>query len=89
MTTRTLRGARTNGAAIRALRERTGLSVRDLRAKLMNDFSVEAHEDHIRNIETGARNAGPKLVRAIAGVLRVPVVALLREEVPECTTDAA
>jgi transcriptional regulator with XRE-family HTH domain len=60
------------------LRERSGLSVRDLCARLRQDHGVEAHEDHIRNIETGARNAGPRLIYTIASVLQVPVLALLQ-----------
>jgi len=73
---RTNQTQRTNGAAVRALRERSGLSVRDLCAAMRHNYGVEAHEDHIRNIETGARNAGPKLIVAIAGVLQVPLIAL-------------
>lgn len=70
---------RTNGPALRVIRERSGLSVRGLLVRLAEDHGVAAHEDHIRNVETGARNAGPELITAIASVLRVPVVALIAE----------
>lgn len=69
----------TNGAALRAIRERSGLSIRDLLERLDAEHGIAAHEDHIRNVETGARNAGPQLINAIADVLRVPVVALLAQ----------
>lgn len=67
----------TNGPAIRAIRERSGLTVREMTYLLRTEHNIETHEDHLRNVETGARNAGPKLVNAVAAVLKVPVVALL------------
>ena len=70
----------TNGPAIRAIRERSGLTVREMAHLLRTEYGIETHEDHIRNVETGARNAGPKLVNAVAAVLKVPVVALLADK---------
>ncbi len=66
----------TNGAAIRALRERLLLSVRDMVDKLAV-LGISVHEDHIRNVETGAKNAGPKLANGIAQVLAVPLPVIL------------
>jgi transcriptional regulator with XRE-family HTH domain len=65
-----------NGAAFRAIRERSGLSVRDLVA-LLKQEEIEVHEDHIRNIETEARGASMKLLGACARVMKVPLPALL------------
>ncbi|WP_143027710.1 helix-turn-helix domain-containing protein [Lentzea albidocapillata] len=66
----------TNGAAIRAIRERTGLSVRDM-VRGLAELGIEVHEDHLRNVENDRRNAGPQLVKGIAEVLAVPQTAIL------------
>lgn len=70
-----------NGAALRAIRERTGLKVADLVTEL-GHYGVTVHPAHLRNIENGQRNASPKLIKAIARGLRVPVNALLRDNLP-------
>jgi len=65
--------ARTNGPAIRANRVRLGLSVRDV-VRLLGEQGVQLHEDHLRNLETGARRgAREELVAGLAHVLAVPV----------------
>jgi transcriptional regulator with XRE-family HTH domain len=66
-----------NGAAIRAIRERSGLSVRDVVAALKTDCGIAVHEDHVRNVETGAKGASPRLAAGLAKVLRVPTPAIL------------
>lgn len=66
----------TNGAALRAIRERSNLSVRDVVAELAA-LGIDAHEDHLRNVETGRRNAGRALATGLARVLRVPSTAIL------------
>lgn len=58
------------GAWIMALRERAGLSRREL-AEL-----VHRHPQHIRNIEVGARGLTPELAEAIATALDVRVADL-------------
>lgn len=73
---------RTNGAAIRAIRERTGLSVRAVAAEL-DRLGVHAHEDHLRNLETGARKgARAELVNGLAAVLKIPVTAIVSTQTP-------
>lgn len=73
---------RTNGTAIRAIRERTGLSVRAVTAELQK-LGVHAHEDHLRNLETGARKgARPELVNGLAAVLKIPITAIVFTPAP-------
>ena len=69
---------RQNGAAIRVIRERSGISPGDL-AKAAN-----IKEQSLRNIENGTRPASDAVIYAIAGRLRVPVEAITR-----CAMDAA
>lgn len=66
-----------NGPAIRALRKRSGLSVRDLCDLLEQQEGLTVHQNHVRNVETNARGASPQLIAAIARVLKVPTVAIL------------
>jgi transcriptional regulator with XRE-family HTH domain len=66
-----------NGPAIRALRKRSGLSVRDLCSLLEEQEGLTVHPNHIRNVETNARGASEGLIAAIARVLKVPTVAIL------------
>ncbi len=68
-----------NGAAIRAIRERSGLSVRDVVALLWAECQVKVHEDHLRNVETGQRGASARLISGLAQVLKVPTIAIIRE----------
>lgn len=67
-----------NGPAFRAIRERSGLSVRDLVKLLQDEEQVDVHEDHIRNVETEAKGASMKLLLACARQMKVPLPALLR-----------
>lgn len=66
-----------NGPAIRALRERSELTVRELCELLNEQEGVTVHPNHIRNVETNARGASPQLIGAIARVLKVSKVAIL------------
>lgn len=66
-----------NGAAVRAIRERSGLTVREVVALLKTECGLDVHEDHLRNVETGARGASGKLASGLATVLKVPAVAIL------------
>lgn len=71
--------AKVNGPAVRAIRERSGLSVRDVVALLKEQCGYTVHEDHLRNVETGARRGSQKLAAGLAKVLKVPTVAILSE----------
>ena len=66
-----------NGPAIRALRKRSGLSVRAMCDLLEKQEGLTVHPNHIRNVETNARGASEGLIAAIARVLKVPTVAIL------------
>lgn len=65
-----------NGAAIRAIRKRSGLSVRTMCNRLA-ELGIEIHPNSFRNVETGARGASEELVAAIARVLVVDQAAIL------------
>jgi hypothetical protein len=67
-----------NGPAFRAIRTRSGLSVRQLVVLLKENEDLDVHEDHIRNVETEARNASERLLAASARQMGVPLPALLR-----------
>ena len=60
-----------NGHALRAIRERSGLSVSALARQ------AGTSQPHLSNIEGGRRSASPALVHKLAEVLKVPVLALL------------
>ena len=62
-----------NRHALRALRERSGLSVSALAVL------AAASQPHLSNIERGRRQASPALICRLAEALKVPVVALLAE----------
>lgn len=68
-----------NGPALRATRRGHGLSVRALVARLGEQGTATAHENHIRHLETGTRNASPELINAISNALGVPVDSLTRD----------
>lgn len=63
---------RQNGAAIRAIRQREGLSVSDL----ANRAIISA--PHVRNIENEQKSASLQHLAAIARALDVPLAALRR-----------
>jgi transcriptional regulator with XRE-family HTH domain len=64
---------RQNGPAIRALRVKEGLTVREL-AEM-----VGLHEQALRNIENGSRPASDLVITAIAHVLAIPTGAITRD----------
>jgi len=57
--------------ALRALRERSGLTIVDLAR------SAGISQPHLSNLEAGRRNASPDVVRRLAQALRVPITAIL------------
>lgn len=67
---------RLNPAALRVIRERSGLTVTAL--------AVEAgiKQAHLSNIEAGRRNAGPDVVVALAKALKVELPAILADPEP-------
>ena len=65
---------RSNGAAIKALREATGLGLRDLARATNRDPGF------ISRLERGEREASPPTLRAIADALRVPLAAITSPE---------
>ena len=65
-----------NPHALRAIRERSGLSVSAL-ASLAG-----ASQPHLSNVESGRRQASPDLIQRLARALKVPVVALLSDVDP-------
>lgn len=66
--------AKQNGFAIRAFREKEGLSVQTLAT------TVGISGPHLRNLENEFRNASPQHLCRIARALGVPVAALQRAE---------
>lgn len=70
MTGTTRTAPQQNGAAIREIRKREGLSVDSLAA------AVLISGPHMRNIENEHRNASTELLARIAEVLHVPIAAL-------------
>ncbi len=63
-----------NRAALRAIRERSGLTVSEL-ARLSG-----VSQPHISNIESGVRGARAPIIKALADALEVPMLALLGPE---------
>lgn len=64
---------RTNGAAIAAIRERSGLSKSQLAA------AAKLDRTHLHRIESGERNGTPGQIKAIAAALQVPLTAIIAE----------
>lgn len=62
---------RINPAALRVIRERSGLSVSAL-ASLSG-----VSQPHLSNIEAGRRSPSPRAAKAVADALRVPLVAFV------------
>lgn len=82
------RQVRTNGAAIRVIRERSEMSINDVVKAIRDDpeaqaKGVKAHPDHLRNIELGNKDASEKLLGAIARALKCPKTAILRQPLDE------
>lgn len=66
---------RIHGAALRVIRERTGLTESAL-AK-----AAGISQSHLANLESGRRNAGPKVITDLAHALRVDVSAIVQDQV--------
>lgn len=62
-----------HGPALRAIRERSGLSVSALAQE------AEIKQAHLSNIEAGRRQASPEVVVALAKALRVDQAAILAD----------
>lgn len=69
---------RLNGAAHRALRERSGYNIATYVKALATQADQWVNSQHISNIEADRRNPGPELLDAMTHVLGVPRAALLR-----------
>lgn len=67
----------TDGEKVRNLRYRRGLTVDDVVQRLKDHHQKTVHANHLRNIESGNRNAGATLLFALAAVLGVNVDDLL------------
>lgn len=65
-----------NGAAIRAIRERSDLTIKDLVVAL-SDEGMAIHPDYLRNIELGHKQPSERLLGAIARALRVQKIAII------------
>lgn len=72
---------RLNHAALRALRERTGLSQTQVAADAGIDRANYAH------MEAGRRPGTPAQVKVLAAVLAVPITALLGPEIDAAVGD--
>lgn len=70
------RELRQNGAAIRAIRQREGLSIAGLAHRATETTSIS--EPHLRNIENELKNASIEHLAAIAKALDVPLAAIRR-----------
>lgn len=64
---------RVNPVALRALRERSGLTVTALA------HAAGIRQPHLSNVELGRRNVSPPVALAIAEALKVDVAAILAE----------
>lgn len=62
-----------NPAALRVIRERSGMSVTSLAA------SAGIKQAHLSNIEAGRRQASPEVITALATALKIELPAILRE----------
>lgn len=60
-----------NTAALRVIRERSGLSVTALAE------AAGIKQAHLSNIEAGRRKGSPEVVTALAAALKIPLVAIL------------
>lgn len=77
-----------NGPAMRAIRERSELTVRQMCDLLQQQEGLTVHPNTVRNVETNAKGASPQLIGAVARVLKVPKVALLRTP-SECDAEVS
>lgn len=65
-----------NPAALRAIRERSGMSVTSCAA------AAGIKQAHLSNIEAGRRKASPEVIVALADVLKIELPAILRSPAP-------
>jgi transcriptional regulator with XRE-family HTH domain len=80
---------RINGAAVRVIRERSGLSITALAAQIAEEHALRVHPGTITHIELGQRNASPRLLDAIASTLRCPKLAIIGPATEKSRGDAA
>ena len=62
---------KSNGHAVRAIRQRSGLSATQLAD------AIGVTRPFISNIERNYRNGSPEVIKAIADALKVPITAIL------------
>jgi len=67
---------RQNGAALRAIRQREGLTIAGLANKVSKSLAIS--EPHLRNIENELKSASIEHLAVIAKVLEVPLAAIRR-----------
>jgi transcriptional regulator with XRE-family HTH domain len=65
-----------NGHAVKAIRERTGLTPAELAE------SIGCSRRFVAYIEANDRDGSPKVIKAIAAALKVPITAIIKD-VPE------
>ena len=72
---------RLNPSALKALRERSGLSIKGLAEEATEHLQGEKPVDpnHLSNIEAGRRNPSEQLGVALAKALKVPLTAILAD----------
>jgi transcriptional regulator with XRE-family HTH domain len=88
MTRTTSETVRQNGPAVRALRQREGLTV-DALSKRVTAAGINLSVPHLRNIENEHKNASVAHLAAIAKALDVPLAAIRRDAVDSDEAGAA
>lgn len=69
---------RIHGPALRAIRERSGLSV-TATAAAVTESGVKLGQAHLSNIEAGRRQASPEVIAALARVLKCELLAIVAD----------
>lgn len=69
---------RIHGPALRAIRERSGLSV-TATAIAVTESGVKLGQAHLSNIEAGRRQASPEVITALARVLKCDLLAIVAD----------
>lgn len=67
-----------NGASLRVIRERSGLSTPAF-VQALERHGIAVGRRHISNIERGTAGASPELVTAMAAVLKIPQAAIIAD----------
>ncbi len=70
---------RINGPAVRAIRERSGLTIESVTTQLKARYAIDLHPDSLRKIERGERDTKTVAILAVAAVLACPPEAISRE----------